>query len=448
MRKAATIEHGANEMRTKTIFALTLMAGSLAAVAQTNTAPSTNQLGSDARPASSNVPGQQYPQVDSERHAAFRLSAANAGSVQLDIGGHQYDMTKNGQSQWSVTTPPLVVGFHYYSFIVDGVSVADPASEAFFGVSKMMSGIEVPSPGEDFYLAKDVPHGEVREHWYYSKTNSAWRRCYVYTPPGYLDNQTPLPPTRPLQPPTRYPVLYLQHGAGEDETGWSIQGHVNYILDNLIAEGKAKPMIVVMDNGGGSAAFAVGARGGRGRGAAGVMGAPAGTNAPGGTNQPGRGGPSGGRGGGFGGAANLFTDTLLHEIIPIVDSTYRTIPDREHRAMAGLSMGAGQTFQIVLNHPETFSAMGAFSGGANGVDDLKTAYNGIFADAGAFNKKIKVMFFSMGTAENLAAAHNLDKLLTDAHISHVYYESPGTAHEWQSWRRSLHEFAPLLFQTP
>ncbi len=426
-------------MSTNTIFAAALMAGSLAALAQTNTVPSTNQLGSDAKPASSNVPGQQFPQIDSERHAAFRLNAASAGRVQVDIGGHQYDMTRNGQGQWSVTTPPLVVGFHYYSFIVDRVSVADPASEAFFGVSKMMSGIEVPSPGEDFYMAKDVPHGEVREHWYYSKTNSAWRRCYVYTPPGYAGNAVPA--TRPPAP-TRYPVLYLQHGAGEDETGWSLQGHVNYILDNLIAEGKAKPMIVVMDNGGGSAAFAGGGRGGRG--AAGVMGAPAGTNAPGGTNQPGRGGPPGG----FGGAANLFTDTLLHEIIPMVDATYRTIPDREHRAMAGLSMGAGQTFQIVLNHPETFSAMGAFSGGARGIDDLKTAYNGIFTDADAFNKKIKVMFFSMGTAEELTAAHNLDKLLTDARIHHVYYESPGTAHEWQSWRRSLHEFAPLLFQTP
>jgi enterochelin esterase family protein len=189
------------------------------------------------------------------------------------------------------------------------------------------------------------------------------------------------------------------------------------------------------------------------------MGAPTGTNVPGagsapamaaggGTNQPGRGGPTGGRGGGFGGGADLFTDTLLNEIIPMVDSTYRTIPDREHRAMAGLSMGAGQTFQIVLNHPETFSGMGAFSGGAGGIDDLKSAYNGIFADAGAINNKIKVMFFSMGTAENLTAADNLDKLLTDAHINHVYYKSPGTAHEWQSWRRSLHEFAPLLFQTP
>jgi len=439
-------------MRAKSVIALTLLAGNLAALAQTNPPAATNQPGSDAKPASSNVPGQQYPQIDSGRHAAFRLRAPNAERVQVDIGGHQYDMTKDDQGAWSATTPPLVAGFHYYSLIVDGVAVADPASESFFGVSKMMSGLEVPSPGEDFYDARNAPHGEVREHWYYSRTNRAWRRCFVYTPPDYSRNPT-----------ARYPVLYLQPGAGEDERGWSAQGRMNFILDNLIAEGKARPMIVVMDNGGGSAAFAGGGRGGRGRGAAGVMGAAAGTNAPagssapamaagGGTNQPGRGAPfgagRGGRGGGFGGGANLFTDTLLHEIIPMVDATYRTIPDREHRAMAGLSMGAGQTFQIVLNHPETFSAMGAFSGGSGGITDLKTAFNGLFADAGAFNQKIKVMFFSMGTAENLTAARNLDKLLADAQINHVYYESPGTAHEWQSWRRSLHEFAPLLFQTP
>ena len=423
-------------MNAKLFIALALMTGSLVVLAQTNSLSSTNQLGGDAKSASSNVPGQQYPKIDSERHAEFRFRAPGADRVQLDIGGHKYDLARNDQGMWSVVTPPLVVGFHYYAIIVDGVSVADPASETFFGVSKMMSGIEVPSPGEDFYDAKNVPHGEVREHWYYSQTNSAWRRCFVYTPPDYAGNPT-----------ARYPVVYLQHGAGEDERGWSTQGRVNFILDNLIAEGKARPMIVVMDNGGGSALFAPGARGGRGPGPAGVMGAPAGTNAPAmasaGTNQP-----TSGRFGLMCAATTRFADTLLHEIIPMVDSTYRTIPDREHRAMAGLSMGAFQTYQIVLNHPDTFSAMGAFSGGAGGITNLATAYNGLFTNAEAFNKKITVMFFSMGTAENLTATRNLDKLLADAHINHVYYESPGTAHEWQSWRRSFYQFAPLLFQNP
>jgi enterochelin esterase-like enzyme len=403
------------------IIALTLMAGSLVALAQTNSIPSTNQLGGDAKSAGSNVPGQQYPRIDSERHAEFRFRAPSARKVQLDIGGHKYDLTKNDQGTWSVVTPPLVVGFHYYAIIVDGVSVADPASETFFGVSKMMSGIEVPSPGEDFYDARNVPHGEVREHWYYSQTNSAWRRCFVYTPPDYASNPT-----------ARYPVAYLQHGAGEDERGWSAQGRVNFILDNLIAEGKARPMIVVMDNGGGSALFAPGARAGRGSGTAGA-----------GTNQP-----AFSRFGLMSAATSRFSNTLLHEIIPMIDSTYRTIPDRGHRAMAGLSMGAFQAYQIVLNHPDTFCAMGAFSGGAGGITNLATAYNGLFADADAFNKKINVMFFSMGTAENLTTTRNLDKLLADAHINHVYYESPGTAHEWQSWRRSFHQFAPLLFQNP
>jgi enterochelin esterase family protein len=431
-------------MRTKLIITLTLTAGSLVAIAQTNSLSSTNQLGSDAKSASSNVPGQQYPKIDSQRHVEFRLRAPGAQRVQLDIGGHKYDFTRNDRGLWSVVTPPLVVGFHYYAIIVDGVSVADPASESYFGVSKMMSGIEVPSPGEDFYDARNVPHGEVREHWYYSKTNSAWRRCFVYTPPDYDSNPT-----------IRYPVVYLQHGAGEDECGWSTQGRVNFILDNLIAAGKAKPMIVVMDNGGGSALFAPGARGVRGPAAAGVTGAPAGTNAPTGTNalaiaSTATNQPALGRGafGLMSAATSRFADTLLHEIIPMIDSTYRTIPDRDHRAMAGLSMGAFQTYQIVLNHPDTFCAMGAFSGGAGGITNLQTAYNGLFADAEAFNKQIPVMFFSMGTAENLTATRNLDKLLSDVHINHTYCESPGTAHEWQSWRRSFYQFAPLLFQNP
>jgi enterochelin esterase family protein len=436
---------------TSTILALTVMVGSLAALTGCQTSStsaanhpssisSTNQLGSDAKSASSNIPGQQYPKIDSQRRAEFRLRAPNATNVQVDIGGHQYNMAKGAQGNWSVVTPPLVVGFHYYSFVVDGYSVADPASEAFFGVSKMMSGLEVPSPGEDFYDAKNVPHGEVREHWYYSKTNNAWRRCFVYTPPDYNGSST-----------VRYPVLYLQHGAGEDETGWSIQGRVNFILDNLIAEGKANPMIVVMDNGGGSALFATGALGGRGPAATRVRSAPMGKTGQAPlrtrTSQP----ASSDRFALMNAATTRFANTLLHEIIPMIDSTYRTISDRDHRAMAGLSMGAGQAFQIVMNNPDTFSAMGAFSGGARGVTNLAAAYNGIFTNADAFNKKIQVMFLSMGTAENptnLIATRKLDKKLTAAHINHVYYESPGTAHEWQSWRRSLYHFAPLLFQNP
>ncbi|MGO8764358.1 MAG: alpha/beta hydrolase-fold protein [Limisphaerales bacterium] len=409
------------------------------AIASTNSVSSAIPLGDDAVSASSNVPGEQYPKIDSEHHAAFRLRAPEADRVQVDIGGHQYDMTKDDRGLWSVVTPPLVVGFHYYSFIVDGESVADPASETFFGASKSMSGLEVPSPGEDFYDAKDVPHGEVREHWYYSQTNSAWRRCFVYTPPDYDSNPT-----------ARYPVVYLMPGAGEDERGWSIQGRVNFILDNLLAEGKAKPMILVMDNGGGSALFAGGGFGG-GRGPAGLMG---GTNMfprpTGGTNQFGRGGfGRGGFGRGgfgmFGGGAGKFQDTLLHEIIPMIDSTYRTIPDREHRAMAGLSMGGMQTRSIGMAHLDTFSAIGIFSGGTLGE---LTDTNSPLANPAEFDRLVKVAFMSFGSVEGGSAtlASYRDSLVQAGITNTAYYISPGTAHEWQSWRRSFYHFAPLLFQ--
>ena len=381
---------------------------------------STNQLGSDAKPAKSNAAGQEYPKIDSERHAEFRLHAPSAQRVQVDIGGHKYDMTQDDQGNWSVVTPPLVVGFHYYALVVDGVSVNDYNSESFFGVSKMMSGIDVPS-GEDFYAAKDVPHGEVREHWYRSQTNSAWRRCFVYTPPDYDSHPT-----------ARYPVVYLQHGAGEDERGWSTQGHVNFILDNLIAEGRAKPMIVVMDNGGGSALF------GGGRPAGGLM---RGTNAPAGTNRP----PTGRFSAMLSGPAGRFPPTLLREIIPMIDATYRTIPDREHRALAGLSMGGMQTRMIGMAHLETFASLGIFSGGTLGE---LNATNSPLANPAEFNRLVKVAFISYGSVEGGANGLKTyrDSLAAAGITNLTTYISPGTAHEWQSWRRSFYQFAPLLFK--
>src|SRR4051812_37963507 len=230
-------------------------------------------------------------------------------------------------------------------------------------------------------------------------------------------------------PPDRYPVLYLQHGAGEDETGWYAQGRVNFIMDNLIAEGKARPMIIVMENGGGSALFA------RGSGpATRPATAPALAGAA-----PGRSGP------GAGMFNNTFGEILLTEVIPMIDANYRTYPDRDHRAMAGLSMGGGQTLMIGLAHLETFSAYGVFSG-AGATSDIKTAYNGVFADADSFNKKVKAFYISIGTTENVERARSFHKALDDQGIKHVYFESEGTAHEWQTWRRSFHGFAPLLFQ--
>lgn len=372
--------------------------------------------GSDFKPATSNVPGAEYPQIDSQRRARFRISAPQAEKVELSLGG-RHAMTKGEDGAWTITTEPLVVGFHYYSIVIDGASVADPGSESFFGGSKMASGIEVPEPGVDFYLAKNVPHGEVRVRPYFSKIANAWRQAYVYTPPGYDENRT-----------TRYPVLYLQHGAGEDERGWTFQGRANFILDNLIAAGQARPMIVVMDNGGGSALFV-------GRAVPpGPGGAPATPAVPA--------GQAAGRSGAPGGSQ--FAEILIKEIIPMVDASYRTLTGRANRAIAGLSMGAGQAWQIGTANLDTFAYIGGFSGGAN--VDPKTAYNGVLANAKAFNGKVKVLYVSIGTEENVERARTFHQGLEQLGVKHVYFESPGTAHEWQTWRRSLHGFAPLLFR--
>ena len=351
-----------------------------------------------AQPATSNVRGAEYPQVLSDGRASFRFKAPTAAKVQLQPGGDDnglgkgpMEMTRGADGVWSITTPPAVPGFHYYWFLVDGVAVNDPASETYFGWGRQTSGIEVPEPGADFYDARDLPHGDVRIRWYLSKVTGAWRRAYVYTPAEYDAN-----------PKKRYPVLYLQHGSGEDERGWTVQGRANFILDNLIAAGSAKPMIVVMDQG-----YAV---------------------APG---QP-----------------NAFEQVVLNDIIPMIDRTYRTVAKREQRAMAGLSMGGGQTLQIALTHLDTFAWIGAFSAPLRAGTDLKTAYDGAFADPAAFNKKIRMLWMGAGTGEErfhktaLAMHETLDK----TGIRNTFYASQGTAHEWQTWRRHLHQFAPLLFQ--
>ena len=364
----------------------------------------------DARPATTNVPGQTYPRIDSQLRATFRVSAPNAQQVAVQVDKH-YDMVKGDDGVWSVTTTPLVPGFHYYSLIIDGLWTMDPASETFFGMGRQASGIEVPEKGADFYLPQDVPHGDVRAKWFHSKATDRWERCFVYTPPNYDTN------TR-----TRYPVLYLQHGFGEDERGWSTQGHANFILDNLIAAGKAKPMIVVMANGG-------------------IASGPVGRRPPGGRPT----GPGAPVGPFFGGE---FENVMLGDLIPMIDSTYRTLTDRDHRAMAGLSLGGMQTFQITLKHLDKFAYIGGFSAAGGIYPDLKTAYGGVLADPRAFNKKVKVFWLSVGTEEGRGLNGNkaFHQTLDAAGIKNVYYESPGTAHEWQTWRRSLYGFAPLLFR--
>jgi enterochelin esterase-like enzyme len=269
----------------------------------------------------------------------------------------------------------------------------------------------------DFYLPKDVPHGEIRERWYFSKTTEAWRRIFIYTPPDYDSNRE-----------ARYPVLYLQHGGGEDERGWVVQGRMNFIMDNLIAAKKSKPMVIVMEKG-----YA------RKPGEAEV---PLRPPAAGAGAQP----PD------FRRAFGALEEVFIKDLLPMIDATYRTIPDREHRAMAGLSMGGMQTFNITLNNLDKFAYIGGFSGaGGNfggGTFDPKTAHNGVMADAEAFNKKVKLVWLGIGTAEGerfYNSVKNYRESLEKAGIKTVFYESPGTAHEWQTWRRSLNEFAPLLF---
>ena len=375
----------------------------------------------DSSPATSNVPGAEYPRIHNDLRATFRLKAPDATSVKVDVGGTTYDLVKGDEGFWTATSNPLVPGFHYYALMVDGVSVNDPGSETYFGVGRQYSGIEVPEKGVDFYDAKDVPHGEIREHWYHSSITGKWRRCFVYTPPGYDENTK-----------KRYPVLYLQHGAGEDERGWGIQGRVNFILDNLLAAGKAVPMIIVMDHG---------------------YATRAGTPEPATYPPMGSQGDPAARAKAFVERMRVFEDVFIQELIPTIDSTYRTFPNRDHRAMAGLSMGGMQTCQITFHHLDMFAWIGGFSGAGNPFNakpfDPGTSYDGVLKDAEAFNKKVKLLWLGVGTKEPermYTGIHGFHEALEKAGIKHVYWESPGTAHEWQTWRRDLYDFAPRLFR--
>jgi len=327
-------------------------------------------------------------------------------------------MVKGDDGIWTYTTSePQAPGYHNYWLIVDGAVTLDPNVETFIGYSHLCNGFEVPDPDGSFYALKDVPHGNVQIKNYYSKTTKSWRHIFVYTPPDYEKSRS-----------KRYPVLYLQHGGGEDYRVWTQMGHANLILDNLLAEGKAKPMIIVMET-----SVDPGPRGGGpGRGGAGRGPGAGGTNAIAGAR--GAGGP--GRGGGFN--VSDFEHRLLDDLIPFVDANFRTVAKQPSRAMAGLSMGGMQTHQITLAHLDTFSHIGLFSGGSITTNEI--------ADMPAFKKKAKVVFFSFGSLEGGApSAKASAEALKQAGVNAHYYESPKTAHEWQTWRRSLREFAPLLF---
>jgi enterochelin esterase-like enzyme len=360
----------------------------------------------DFKPSSTNQTGRQFPQVNSEGRVRAGISAPQAVKVQLDIGGIKYDLTKDENGVWTGESAPQDAGFHYYQLNIDGASVPDPGSVYFYGAGRWGSGIEISAPDQEFYALKDVPHGLVCGNIYFSKITNSWRRCFVYTPADYEKNAT-----------TRYPVVYLQHGSFEDETGWSAQGKANLILDNLIAAKKAVPMIIVMDNGYAYKPQDIADSDKRTR------------------------------------PASAFEEVMIHEIIPMIDSKFRTMADREHRAIAGLSMGANQTMRIIMNNLNLFAYYGGFSGTSNYPStaevDPTTFLDGKFRDGSAVNKQLKVLWLGLGTKEpnpfpgSVGAFRNM---LEKQGIKYVYYESQGTAHEWLTWRRDLYEFASRLFK--
>ena len=357
----------------------------------------------DWKPAPSNMPGQQYPQVNFEGCVRARIRAPQAQNVQLDISGIKFPMTKDTNGVWIGDSTPQDQGNHYYGLVVDGAEVPDPNGSFIFGSGAWRTDVEIPASDQDFYALKNVPHGQLREIHYFGKTSNADRRCFVYTPPDYDKN-----------PNKRYPVLYLLHGYNENETGWGHQGRAGFIMDNLIAEGKVTPFIIVMENGG------IGSRPGFVPRGAPPAGAP----------------PRGNGRGMFDFSA--FEHALIEDVIPFIDANFRTIADQPHRALAGLSMGGMQTHSISLKHLDTFSYIGIFSGGSIATNEI--------TDMAAFKQKVKLVFVSYGSRENGAAGKtNVAALKADG-VNSVYYESPNTAHEWQTWRRSLHEFAPLLFK--
>ena len=348
----------------------------------------------DWKPAVTNQEGNEYPQVNSEGRVRFRIVAPEATSVSCSFRDSS-EFVKDEQGVWTGYTRKLDEGFHYYTIKIDGAEVPDPNSMYFFGAMRWGSGVEVPAKDKEFYAVRHVPHGQLREVLFYSESTKTDRLAFVYTPPGYDGDQE-----------KRYPVLYLQHGWGENEYGWSVQGHAGIIMDNLIAEGKTRPFIIVMTYG---------------------M-----------TNNV--------RPGGIGGFdISHFETVLVKELIPYVDSNFRTLTDQPNRAMAGLSMGGMETKTITLRNLEMFSHIGLFSGGSISIEDVNNTEG--------FKEHVKLVFVSYGSKEVRGEGPQRRggnpqanaTALKEAGINSHYYVSPETAHEWQTWRRSLHEIAPLLF---
>ena len=372
---------------------------------------STIQVPEDAVTVENAIPGNEFPKIDQQHRAYFRIQAPQAKKVIVDICGKKYDMQPDGKGGFMAMTDPLPVGFHYYFMNIDGVNFVDPASETYFGCHRECGGLDVPEgPEGDYYRPQQgIPHGQVRSIYYWSEHSTVncqlstvnskgeWRHALVYTPAEYEKGKK------------RYPVLYLQHGMGEGETSWMLQGKMQHIMDNAIAKGEAVPMIVVMESGDIKQPFR------------------------GGNNQAGR--------SEYGAS---FYPVLLNDLIPYIDTNFRTKADRENRAMAGLSWGGHQTFDVVLQNLDKFAWMGTFSGAIFGLD-VKTAYNGVFADADTFNKKIHYFYMNWGSEDFIKSQPIVDALRQQG-IKVDSSVSEGTGHEFLTWRRGLHEFIPHLFK--
>jgi len=348
----------------------------------------------DFKPATTNQPGKEFPQVNSQGRIKFKIVAPDATSVSTTFR-NSTEFVKGQDGTWTGYSRPLDEGFHYYELVIDGAHVPDPNSKPYFGAMRWGSGIEIPAHDREFYELKNVPHGQIREIFFHSESTKTERRAFVYTPPGYDSHAD-----------KRYPVLYLQHGWGENEYGWSVQGHAGRIMDNLIAEGKCNPFLIVMTYG---------------------M-----------TNEI-----------KMGGLQNFdireFEKVLVEELVPYIDTNFRTLADQPNRAMAGLSMGSMETKLITMRNLDKFSHIGLFSGATIGKEDVEKT--------DGFKDKVSLVFVSYGSKEVSGgqsrrggnpseSVEQLKSLGVNAH----YYLSPDTAHEWQSWRRSLKEFAPLLFR--
>lgn len=360
------------------------------------------QLPENSKPAPTNINQNQCPCILSDNSVVFQVKAPHAHKLQVDLG-KKYDMEKDANGVWTVRTAPIVPGFHYYFLIIDDVPVADPVSQSFYGTGKMASAIDIPEKGMDFYSVKDVPHGAISSKYYYSKVTESWRRLFVYTPPGYDKNIE-----------KKYPVVYIQHGGGEDETGWATQGKTDLIIDNLMAEGKAGSMILVMANGNVST----------------------------------------GRGGYSSEAMAAFKKEMTQNIIPFIDANYRTLTDPKNRAICGLSMGGGQSFYAGLESLDYFGSVGIFSSGIFGgiQNPSGNTFNadkeipGLLSKSEEFNKKLDLFYISCGQDDpriehtKRAVAH-----MKESGLDVTFNSFPGD-HEWQVWRKSLHDFATRVFK--